>query len=363
MGRVSGAPVVVSTGSLLTAAVLTFVLAPVVTLRLPVTTVGGVLVAAVVVLALYASTFLHEAAHAAVGRRHGLVPHEIAFTLLGGHTRYGSAAARPAAGAAVAAAGPVVNLLIAAVAGALLAVLPAGTVLGFVVGAVALTNGALGLFNLLPGLPLDGGHVLEALVWKASGRRRAGTVAAAWGGRVIAVGLVAYGILPAVLRGGTPSLITVIWTLLVAGFIWTGAGQAAAAARRTEVVDGLTVRGLMTPAVVQPFSATLADLGPVGPSSPAVVLLSPDGRPAAYVDPAAVAAVPAGAAATTPLTAVAVPIPVGAVVDAGLVGPDAVAAVAAIARTAPVMAVVDEAGRVVGLLRTQDVISAMRGAT
>ena len=376
LGRVVGAPVVVSRGSLITAAVLTLVLVPTVGSWVPGSAAPAVLVALAVVALLYGSTFLHEVAHAAVGRRHGLVPHEIAFTLLGGHTSYGSAAARPGASAAVAAAGPAVNLAIAAVAGAGTLAVPAGSVPAFVLLATALTNGALGVFNLLPGLPLDGGHVLEALVWRLTGRRRTGTLAAAWGGRLVAVGVLAFGLLPPLLTGRAPAPLTLVWTLMVGGFIWLGAGQAATAARRAERVGEIAVRGLMRPALAVPVAGTLADLERVlgaGPgAAPDVVLLAPDGRPAAYLDAAAALSVPAGARGATPLTAVAVPLPVGAVVDAGLTGSAAVSAIGAVARSTPVMAVTESAddggapathGRVVGLLRAQDVISALRGGT
>ena len=89
------------------------------------------------------------------------------------------------------------------------------------------------------------------------------------------------------------------------------------------------------------------------------MILSPDGRPAAYVDRAAAASVPADVAGTTPVTAVAVPLPGGAVVDGTLTGQGLVAAVGRATEHSPVVvALVD--GRVTGLIRAMDVVAAIR---
>jgi hypothetical protein len=89
------------------------------------------------------------------------------------------------------------------------------------------------------------------------------------------------------------------------------------------------------------------------------VLLSPEGRPAAYVDRNAAAGVPAAVAGTTPLTAVAVPLPAGAVVDGSLQGAQLVQAVAQATRQTPVV-VAMVGGRVVGLVHATDVVAAIR---
>ena len=61
-----------------------------------------------------------------------------------------------------------------------------GTVGRLLARALMLSNLLVGIFNLLPGLPLDGGRVLSAAVWRATGRRHTGTVVAGWAGRVLA---------------------------------------------------------------------------------------------------------------------------------------------------------------------------------
>src|SRR5690606_31508822 len=115
-------------------------------------------------------------------------------------------------------AGPLVNLVLG---GALLAAaqpLLAGTGLtqravGVLVAAMASANLVVAAFNLVPGLPLDGGQLLAALVWRISGRQHTGTVAAAWVGRALALGLVAWAVLVPLATGRRPELFTLLWTL------------------------------------------------------------------------------------------------------------------------------------------------------
>src|SRR2546430_13320007 len=57
------------------------------------------------------------------------------------------------------------------------------------VGRLRWANLVVGIFNLLPGLPLDGGRMLRAVIWKLTGRQSTATIAAAWAGRVLAVSL------------------------------------------------------------------------------------------------------------------------------------------------------------------------------
>ncbi|MCU1433091.1 MAG: Zinc metalloprotease [Actinotalea sp.] len=376
VGHAAGAPVVVSPGWLLAAVVMTFLFAPTVDAVLPGLGAGTYAVAAVGALLLFGSVFLHELAHALVARRCGVVVREIAVTLLGGHTRMGAAAPTPGRSAAIAASGPAVNLVLAAVAWAAVLVLPVTGVTNLLLTSAAVANGFVGVFNLLPGLPLDGGRVLEALLWRVTGRRSTGTVAAGWVGRVVAVGVLAWAVLPPVLAGAQPDLTMVVWSALIGAFLWSGAAQAVRGAKAGALVDAVTVAGLMRPAVTFPATGTVGDLdladrrsvdaagvGPGGATSlPDVVLVDAAGRPTAYVERSVLPAVPGPDRTSTPLTAVAVQLPSGSSIPHDLTGAPAVQAVGAAARTSPVMAVLGPAG-VVGLLRAQDVISVLRRGT
>lgn len=367
VGRVAGAPVVVSPGWLLAAAVLTYLFAPTVRSLVDVTSAGSYAVAGVFVLLLLASVFLHELAHALVARRVGVPVHELAVTLLGGHTRMGAAAPSPASSALVAVSGPVVNLALGALAWLLAGPTTPGSVAWLVLSSAALANLFVGAFNLVPGLPLDGGRVLEALVWRLTGDRVRGTVVAGGAGRVVAVGLLAWVLVRPLVLGVQVSLVSVVWAALVGAFLWTGADQAVRGARAERSVEGLRVAALMLPAVGVPARGTVTDLdtalayAPSGPHGRVThaLLQGPDGAVVGVVDADAAAAVPGALRLTTPLSAVATPLPPGAVVAADLGGRRALDAIAPAARLTPVLAVVD-GGRPVGVLRSADVARALR---
>ena len=65
-------------------------------------------------------------------------------------------------------------------------------------------NFVIGIFNVLPGLPLDGGRLVESAVWKVTGSQAKGTVAAGWGGRIIVIALGLWFVALPLLAGGEP---------------------------------------------------------------------------------------------------------------------------------------------------------------
>ena len=360
VGRVAGAPVVVSRSWLLAAVVLTFMIEPVMRRYVPDAGVQTYVLALLDVLLLFGSVFLHEVAHALVARRRGMEVHELAVTLLGGHTRMGGSGATPATSALVAVAGPTVNVVLAVLTWLLWQQLPAGGIAAALVGSLALANGFVGVLNLVPGLPLDGGYVLEALVWRRTGRRSRGTVVAGWSGRVVAVAFVAWLVLLPAVRGARPDLPAVVWAVVIGGFLWSGATQAIRGAALGRTVDALRLTSLMRPAIALLPSDTLADLDSFDDPTLEVVLLDVEGEPAGYVDLGAAASVPGEHRDRTPLAAVSVPLPPEARVRGSLAGGDAVRAVALASARTPVMTVLADDGQVVGLLRAQDVIDALR---
>ncbi|RYV52673.1 site-2 protease family protein [Pengzhenrongella frigida] len=362
IGRAAGAPVILAPSWLVAAALLTVLFAPTVQNLAPgISGVATYLVALSFVVLLFVSVFLHELAHGFVARARGLEVREFAITLWGGHTAFGGAAATPGASALIAVVGPLTNLLVGVACWFAAQALPAGSLVGIIAFSGAFANAFVAFFNLVPGLPLDGGRVLEALVWRLSGDRERGTVVAGWVGRVGAVVFAAWAIGYPFLRGEQPDLFTVGWAALIGAFLWSGASQAIRGAHAQRALDGITVATVARPAVGIRFEASLAEAEAMAVAAglSQVVLLAPDGRPAAYIDPEAAAAVPTEARVRTGVQAVAVPLPVGAVIDGRLTGPELVRAIGAVSHFAAAMAVVVD-GRVTGLVFARDVVAALR---
>lgn len=357
IGRVTGAPLILQPVWFLVVAVLTGILVPIVRSALPdVAPEWTVLVAAVFVVVLFASVLAHEVAHAVVATRLGQRVHEVVLSALGGHTAFTRGSLGPGGSALVAAAGPLVNLLIGGVllAGAQPLLDGQSTTqraVGVLVAAMASANLLVGGFNLVPGLPLDGGQLLAALVWRVTGRRHTGTVVAAWTGRALALALLGWAFVLPVLAGRRPELVTVVWTVLVAGAIWSGAGGALRQAVLQERSEGLSVEGVGRAATTLPAGASVADVVALGPGE--VVLLADDGAPAALVDRAAVAAVPPALAASTPAGSVAVALHPDAVVDADLRGTDLLGALVVAFRSARVAVAVRQGVPVAVLLEAE----------
>lgn len=201
--------------------------------------------ATVAAVGLLGSLLVHELAHALLARRHGVQVEGITLWVLGGVTRLQTTNGDPRVELRVAVVGPLTSLAIAALAGTVWLVLQA-TALG-VAGEVALwlalVNTIVGVFNLVPAFPLDGGRAYRAWVWQRTGDRTAATRRAATLGHGFGHGLVALGLLELLLLGAVGG----IWLAMVGWFI----GQAASAEESQVAVSaalgGLRVADLMTP--------------------------------------------------------------------------------------------------------------------
>ena len=306
---------------------------------------------------LLVSVLLHELAHAGRARRFGIDAHEISLTLIGGHTEL-ARTRTPGSTALIAVVGPLTNAAIALVGWGVLTTLPASGVLALLVLVTASANGFVALLNLLPGLPLDGGRLLEAAVWRVAGRRATGTIVAARAGQVIAVVVVLVAVVVPALVGLRPDLVTVVWAALLGALLWSGAGPFLRSAAHERALGDLMLWRLAVRAPALPAAASIADLDATGAAT--AVLVNDDGTPVGYVEPAAAAEVAAEQRTTTPLLAVAVRLPPGASVDGELTGPAALRAVAEGARVSPMLVVLGPGGSVYGLLRYLDVVTALR---
>jgi CBS domain-containing protein len=173
-------------------------------------------------------------------------------------------------------------------------VLEPGTVGWLLARALMFSNLVVGVFNLLPGLPLDGGRVLSAAVWKATGRRHLGALVAAWVGRGVAVLVLLTPAAMSARAGDQPTLVDFVWGALLASFIWVGATQSLQVAHVQGRIPGLSARALTRRAIPVPFDVPLAEaLRRMGESGArGLVVISADGTPVGIVNEAAVRAVP-----------------------------------------------------------------------
>ncbi len=271
---------------------------------------------------LLMSVLAHEAAHAVTARFFRLRVDRVVADLMGGHTVFQAEETTPGSSAAIAVSGPIVNAAIGGLAylgyQATEPMTPRVLLLG-----LAFTNLFVAVFNLLPGLPLDGGYLVDALVWKITGDRNKALVIGGWFGRVV-IGLVAgWVIFQPMLHGDRPDFVTIAWVAFVGAFIWNGASQAI----RVGTIRGRLVR-VPASAVISAAVGARAD-HPIAEAVSALdrfgrpawlVALDAAGRPIGVVDPQALSAVPASRLATTNLGSVVVAQPADWVVP---VGPDA----------------------------------------
>jgi Zn-dependent protease len=326
--------------------------------------IGAYFVAFAYAVLLLISVLVHELAHALTAKIYRWPSEKIVLNLWGGHTQFESFTASPGRSVLVAMAGPLANFVLAAGGWFLLTAGNLTGVAGILANIFVWANLLIGIFNVLPGLPLDGGRLVESAVWKLTGSQEKGTVAAGWGGRIIVIGLVAWFVVLPVLSGDRPDISLMLITVLVGSFLWMGATASIEQARLRSRLPLVEAGALAEPAVGLTEGATVTEVLALSPdpatgASPAVVLYRPDGRPAAVVDAGAVATVPAAAAATTPLTAVSYALGEGAYVPEWSRGQELIQYLAQLDGLE--YAVVDRDGTVTGLLRQSAVLGALTG--
>ena len=249
VGRVLGVPVMVSPSWLLFAGFIVLSYGPALTDRFGAT--RAYVGAASFALLLLLSVLLHEIGHCVVARAFGLPVRSITITFLAGLTEITEPPQTPGREYAVAVVGPMISLLLAGVGLASLQLFEPDSLPFLLAAIVAISNGLVAGFNLLPGLPLDGGRVLRAALWKITGDPDRSTRAAAWAGRVVAVVVV-----PALLLGVLPAVgvtsagfATVLFTALIAAFIYVGASASLQRARFVERLPRASVARLARPAI------------------------------------------------------------------------------------------------------------------
>ena len=260
----------------------------------------------------------------------------------------------------IAVVGPLTSLAIGLGALAVLQVLPPRGLLPLIVGGLFISNIAIGILNLVPGLPLDGGRVLKAGVWQVSGSPHRGTVAAGWGGRVTAVLVLLWPLLMQEWLGWSPTLITWLVAVMVAMFLWVGATAAMASARLRSKLPSLVARNLARRTVAVPGDLAIAESvrRAQGEQAGAIVTTASDGRPTGLVNETALAAVPDDRRPWMPVSSVARTLEQDLTLPVGIGGEDLIKAMGR--RPAEEYLLVEPDGRIYGVLATADVDRAFR---
>jgi Zn-dependent protease len=199
------------------------------------------------IVALFAIVVLHELGHALTARRYGIRTRDIILLPIGGVARLERMPRNPRQELLVALAGPAVNVVLAILLYAIVRLTgqpPTGDFYEFDIITstreflylLAVVNIFIALFNMLPAFPMDGGRVLRALLAMRMSSYARATEVAARVGRVFALLLGVAGLYPGF---GNP-----FW-VLIALFVWLGAGSEAAAVQTSESLDGVSIEDLM----------------------------------------------------------------------------------------------------------------------
>src|SRR5215813_10120161 len=353
IARPFGIPVFISPYWFLIAGLFVFLYA-----RGLVTSVPGTLryvVAAAFVVLLYASVLVHELSHSVVARGFGLPVRRILLYPLGGFSEIEREPPTPGREFLVSAAGPALSLALAGAGYGLMHVVPADTIAGNLVHQLMWANLIVGLFNLLPGLPLDGGRMLRAVIWKLTGRQSTATIAAAWAGRALAVSLLLLPFVVGQLNGRGGDVVSMLWLAVIAAFMWTGAGQAIKATRFRERLPALQARRLARKAVSVAADTPVAEEN----QARAVVIVDHEDKPIAILNETAVMATPEQRRPWLEAGALARTLEPSLVLSADLSG---LALLEAIRRApATEYLLVEPSGQVYGVLAARDVDHAFAG--
>ena len=318
-------------------------------------------VAAAFVVLLYASVLVHELSHSVVARAFGLPVRKILLYPLGGFSEIEREPPTPGQEFLVSAACPAISLVLAGAGYLVVRGIDPQGVGGVLLDQLIVANLLVGIFNLLPGLPLDGGRMLRAGVWKVTGRPGQATVAAAWACRVLAICVLVVPLALYARAGNSVDLFDAAWLAVIAAFMWTGAGQALRATRVRERLPGLQARALARRAIPIPANLPLAEAirRADAAQARALVVVDHEDRPIAIVNETAVMATPPQRRPWIEAGTLARTIDPGLVLPADLSG---MALVEAVRRTpASEYLLVEKTGQVFGVLATTDIDHAFAG--
>jgi Zn-dependent protease len=251
VGKIFGIPLMLDTSWFLILALMTLVNAEYFqNAGLP--SVAAWITGLVLSLSLFGSVLLHELGHSLMALSQGIKVNSITLFVFGGVASIEQESKTPWQAFQVAIAGPAVSLALFLLLGGVALLVPIPDPYNTVVLQLASINGVLAIFNMLPGLPLDGGQVLKALVWKITGSRLKGLRWAALAGKTLGWAIIAFGIFLFVQAGAGGAL----WSVLIGWFILNNANSYSRVADLQEAVSNLSAAEAMT----RDFRVVEADL-------------------------------------------------------------------------------------------------------
>lgn len=362
MGRPFGVPVYVAPSWFLVAALITWVFGGQLDRVLPELGAARYLVSLFFAVAFYASVLVHELAHTVAALRFKLPVRRIQLQFFGGVSEIEKEAETPGREFVLAFVGPLLSLVLAGVFYAALLPVEPDSVPGVLLAGLMISNLLVAAFNLLPGLPLDGGRMLRAVVWKITGKPMNGTIAAAWVGRALAIAvLIGLPLLTQSLGSdaaddvGMDTVLDALLAAILAAIIWTGAGNSLRMARLREHLPELRARALTRRAVPVPGDTPLSEALRRANASGAraLVVVDTDGAPVSLVREAAIVGVPEHRRPWVPVSTLAQDLTDGMRVSAELSGEELLDALRA--NPATEYLVVEETGEIYGVLSAADV--------
>jgi Zn-dependent protease/CBS domain-containing protein len=253
LGRIAGIHVGLNWSLLVVAALIAWSLATgILPSAAPGQTSGAYWTAGVVSAFVFlASLLAHELAHSIVAVRRGVRVEGITLWLFGGVSRFSTETSSPGAQALITFVGPLTSLVLGALFFVSFVAVGGGPHPGLVAATLswlAYINILLGVFNLLPAFPLDGGRLLQSLIWLRTGDRLRATRIAARIGMLFAYLLIAYGLATFLLAG---NLIGGVWSVFLGWFLLSAARAEEAGGLIRQALAGISVAEVMTPNPVQ----------------------------------------------------------------------------------------------------------------
>ncbi|MDN5894464.1 MAG: site-2 protease family protein [Nocardioides sp.] len=354
IGQIAGVDVLVTSSWFLIAALIAVVMAPRVESVAPGLGAWKYVAGFAFAVILYLSVLLHEASHAVVAQRYGYPVTSITLHFLGGATMIEGESRRAREEFWIAVVGPLTSIAVGLAAIPLLKVTPEG-LLHLAVEGLLIANLIVGIMNLVPGLPLDGGRVLKALVWGVTKNMHRGTMAAAWGGRITAFAVLLWPLFMESVLGVQPRIMDYALVFIIGLFLWTGATAAMQSARLRSRIPSIVARDLARRTLTVPDDLPLAEAVRRAQESDAggIVTVSTSGQPVGIVNESALMATPEERRPWIAVSTVARSVEDGLSLPASIVGEDLIKSITRM--PAQEYLLIEEDGSIYGVLATADV--------